>query len=223
MPPQYVQRLRLTYRKFGPTRFIGHLDVARTWERALNRTAVPVSYSQGFNRRPRMQFAAPLPLGYTSDVEMVDIWLRERLEPAVALDMIRARMAPGIEATAAQEVLLTGPSLPSLVQDATYLISFLAGEEPPADLGPRVADFLAADSVWRTRQDKRYDLRPLVTAATVLARSGVDEPCLTVRVFLTPHKSGRPDEFVAALGLDPLAARYHRSALTLSEAHDAAS
>lgn len=222
MPPNYVQRLRLTYRKFGPTRFIGHLDVARTWERALNRTAVPVSYSQGFNRRPRMQFAAPLPLGYTSDVELVDVWLRARLEPTQALDLIRARMAPGIEATTAHEVPLAGPSLPSLVCDATYQVSCLPGEEAPADLAQRVADFLAAPTVWRTRQDKRYDLRPLVVAATVLETSLAEDPWLSVRLFLTPHKSGRPDEVVAALGMDPLAARYHRSALTLSEVGGAA-
>ena len=52
-PPRPAQRLRLTFSKDGPARFISHLDLARALERALNRAALPVAYTQGFNRRPR--------------------------------------------------------------------------------------------------------------------------------------------------------------------------
>jgi uncharacterized protein (DUF2344 family) len=47
MQANYVQRLRITFAKFGPTRFIGHLDLATALERSLNRAQVPLAYTQG--------------------------------------------------------------------------------------------------------------------------------------------------------------------------------
>ena len=83
MQPNYVQRLRLTFRKEGPARYISHLDLARTLERALNRAKVPVAYSQGFNTRPKMSMASALPRGYTSSHELADVWLTETMESFV--------------------------------------------------------------------------------------------------------------------------------------------
>jgi radical SAM-linked protein len=104
MQPTYVQRLRLTFSKVGPTRFIGHLDLARTLERVLNRANIPVTYTQGFNRRPRMQMAAALPLGFTSECEMVDILLDEQMEPTAVQQQLLAKMAPGIILHKVEEV-----------------------------------------------------------------------------------------------------------------------
>ena len=71
MERTYVQRIRVVFSKVGATRYISHLDVARTWERILNRAKVPVDYSHGFNKRPKMQFATATALGTTSLCEVV--------------------------------------------------------------------------------------------------------------------------------------------------------
>ena len=54
---------RLTYRKAGRLRFLGHLDVARTIDRAVRRAKLPVAYSPGFSPRARISFVNPLPVG----------------------------------------------------------------------------------------------------------------------------------------------------------------
>ena len=41
---------------------------------------------------------------------------------------------------------------------------------------------------------------------------------LHMRLHLKPGRNGRPDEVLIALGLDPLAARIHRTAIVLNEA-----
>ena len=56
-----VQRLRVRYAKGEALKYISHLDVARSWERAFRRAGLPLAYSQGFNPRPRFQIAAALP------------------------------------------------------------------------------------------------------------------------------------------------------------------
>src|SRR4051794_17382356 len=57
------QRLRIIFGKLGSQKYIGHLDLAKTWERILRRAQISLAYSQGFNARPKMQLAAALPLG----------------------------------------------------------------------------------------------------------------------------------------------------------------
>ncbi len=213
MQANYVQRLRLTFRKEGPTRFIGHLDLARTLERSLNRARIPVSYSLGFNQRPRMQMASALPLGYTSDCELADVWLMERMEPEVAQQQMMARMAPGIVVWQVVEVPLKEPPLQVLTTDATYIVTVLDAVDT-AVLHQRISDLLAVPTLRRIRRDKPYDLRPLVLDLALV--EPLTEPVqLTMRLKLAEGQTGRPDEVLAELGLDPLATRIHRHAITL--------
>ena len=75
------QRLRITYRKDGPARHVGHLDVMRTWERAIRRAKLPLAYTQGFSPHARIALAAPLPVGTIGERELMDIWLDEPAGP----------------------------------------------------------------------------------------------------------------------------------------------
>lgn len=215
MQTQAVQRLRLTFRKCGPTRFISHLDLARAWERALNRARIPVCYSQGFNRRPRMQFAAPLPLGYTSDCELVDLWLQATCQPLEVQTRLVSCLPPGVELLAVVEAPLRQPSLPVLVVESVYTVTWLDEATAPADLSARVQTFLAAPTVLRTREEKTYDLRSLVLALELQAE-GPAGPVLIVRLRQAQNQIGRPDEVLRALGFDPLDVRVHRRALILT-------
>ena len=58
-----VQRIRTRFRKTGELKAISHLDLMRTFERALRRTGLPLRMSEGFNPRPRLSFPAALPVG----------------------------------------------------------------------------------------------------------------------------------------------------------------
>jgi radical SAM-linked protein len=215
MQANYVQRLRFVFSKTGPTRYIGHLDVARALERALNRAKIPIAYTQGYNKRPRMQFVGPLPLGFTSECEIADIWLMEAMEPEAAQRQMMTRMAPGIEIFEVQEIPLSAPATQTLTAEARYEALILDPVDK-ADLQTRIDTFLAAESVERKRRGKGYDLRPLVLN---LALKETEDGALRIdmRLYLLPGKTGRPDEVVAALGLDPLAARIHRKAIVLTD------
>ncbi|HSG16385.1 MAG TPA: TIGR03936 family radical SAM-associated protein [Anaerolineae bacterium] len=215
MQANYVQRLRITFAKFGPTRFIGHLDLARALERSLNRAQVPLAYTQGYNPRPRMQLAAALPLGFTSECEMADFWLLQTLEPAAARKAMEAKMAPGIEIKDVVQVELAEPALQNRVTEADY-VAQLTESIDCGSLRETIASFLAAERVMRERRGKQYDLRPLVLSLS-LVDNGPDIPELEMHLSMTPGKTGRPDEVLAVLGLDPLAALIHRRQLILAD------
>ncbi len=218
-PP--VQRLRLTFSKNGPARFISHLDLARALERALNRAALPVAYTQGFNRRPRLSLAAALPLGYTSAAEVADVWLAEAVEPEAFRARLMARMAPGIAVLAVTEAPLTAPSLQQQLAESVYEVELPVGVDV-AGLRQAVAELLAAGSLVRQRhrpKDNRaqsFDLRPLILDLT-LDEGESGAPRLRLRLVQSATRMGRPDDVLAALGLEPLDARIHRVGLHFAD------
>ncbi len=203
MQANYVQRLRLTFTKTGPTRFISHLDLARTLERSLNRAHIPMSYTQGFNRRPRMSLATALPLGYTAQAQMM------------------SKMAPGIEVRDVEEVALSEPALQTVTRAAIYTATPLDPQDS-AEIQGRIDALLSAESVMRQRKKgrkgrvKSYDLRPLVHNLS-LRELEDDILLINMELSLMPSQTGRPDEVLLALGLDPLAVRVHRTSIVLRE------
>ena len=68
---------RLTFAKEGRARYISHLDLMRTMQRAIKRARVPIWYTQGFNPHAYLMFPLALPLGTDSRVEVLDIALTE--------------------------------------------------------------------------------------------------------------------------------------------------
>ncbi len=219
-PPHPAYRLRLTFGKGGAARYISHLDLARALERSLNRARLPVAYTQGFNRRPRLSLAAALPLGYTSEAEVADVWLTAAVAPALFLERLRASIAPGISVLAVAEAPLNAPSLQQQMAEALYRVEFLDGVDE-AELRAQVAEMLAADTLVRERfrpkeRGQMVELRPLILDLQV-THNETEEPTLHLRLVHTADQTGRPDDVLAALGFDPLDARVHRVGLRFTE------
>lgn len=90
-------KLRIKYEKTGVLRFIGHLDVMRYFQKAIRRAKLDISYSKGFSPHQLISFAAPMPLGMTSQGEYFD---GEFNSVTNAFDMIKRlndTMAEGIK------------------------------------------------------------------------------------------------------------------------------
>lgn len=214
-PPPPAQRLRITFAKRGALKYIGHLDLAKTWERILRRAQLALAYSQGFNARPRMQLAAPLPLGFTSECELIDIWL-EQPEP---LDGLAARLMsvspPDLPILHIAEVPLRSPALQTLVESALFRLVPRTDAEPEqvAGLAERAAVLLAQPHIMRTRREKAYDLKPLIRALYI-----GEDGALYADLFSTPSGTGRPDELLEALGYNTLDFDVQRVALRLAAA-----
>ena len=219
MQANYEQRLRLTFSKGGPARYIGHLDLARVLERSFNRVKLPIAYTQGFNPHPRMQMATALPLGTISQHEYADIWMRTAMEPAAAQELIMSKMAPGIDVYRVEEVPIKGKSLQVCTVSSDYKVELLDAMDAGVING-RVSDLLAAESMIRVRargkKRKEYDLRPLINTLT-FAPDESEYGTLHMNLSLMPSKTGRPDEVLLAMDLDPLAARIYRLHIEMVE------
>jgi len=65
-PSPTYRRLLILYSKRAPAVYLGHLDVMRVFEKALQRAGLTIDFTRGFNPKPRVEFAQPLPLGFSS-------------------------------------------------------------------------------------------------------------------------------------------------------------
>ncbi len=98
--------VRLVFSKTGRARYISHLDLNRTMARVLRRAAIPLWYTEGFNKHPYITFAAPLSLGCESLCERMDFRLTDE---TLSLDEIVTRvneaMPEGLQAISATKAV----------------------------------------------------------------------------------------------------------------------
>jgi radical SAM-linked protein len=191
-------------------RYTGHLDLHRSWERTLRRAGLPLAYSQGFKPHPRIVLACALPLGCTSQHELVDIWLEEQI-PTERIKAALERVAPpGLQILDIAEADPAWPALPTQMQAVEYSITL---RTPFPGLDAVVQQVMSAEALPRLWRDKKYDLRPLISQIRLLVDD--DNGCQRILVTLAAREgsTGRPDEVLRALGVEPEQAHIQRTAL----------
>ena len=85
--------IRVRFGKEGMMRFIGHLDVLRTFQKIFRRAGVPMVYSKGYSPHPVMSFALPLGLGLSSEGEYLDAAIEDGADPKACLAALQAATA----------------------------------------------------------------------------------------------------------------------------------
>ena len=213
-----IQRLRVTFTRGDEMKYVTHLDMMRFWERALRRAGVPVFYSEGFSPHPQIALAAPLAVGTTSDCELLDVFLEQRITPRAFIDALSPQLPPATTIVSVQEAGLTLPSLQADIRAAEYEVD--APVPDGCDVDGAVRRLLDAESIpWEHKRDedmKVYDLRPLVQEIGVVGREG---PSVRLRMLLcndSTNGAGRPEQVALALGL-ALPTRIHRTRLVLAD------
>lgn len=205
-----AQRLRFRYRVTEAGCSFSQRELIASWEKAISDAGLCLAYSEGKRKTAQISMAAPLPQGVTSDGELVEVYLSERVEPADALRAVASRFPPGVEPLAVEEIGVQAPSVQSQLRWAVYEVEVAGcGEGEVRDAVDQLlaADVLPAEYRRETRA-RQYDLRPLVLE---LAVKGTREGrvVLSMRLRAEPEMTGRADQVITALGL-PETARIHR-------------
>lgn len=207
-------RIRITYEKGEGMRYTGNLDMQMVWERTIRRAGLPLAYSQGFHPQPRIQQACPLPLGFLSLDEIVDVWL-EMEEPD--LECIRTAIQKASPAsmiiTRINLVDLRSPTLQTRVLSSLYQVTLLE-PIPEADLESKISNIQQAITLPRERRGKTYDLRPLIEKLEV--NSSIPQSFM-VQLAAREGATGRPEEVLLVMGMDPFSTRITRMNTILME------
>ena len=123
-----------SFSKIGPAAFLAHLDLMTVFERALARTGWRVRFTEGYNPKPRLEFASPLSLGLESAEEIagIDLFDIEGGSEQTFVAMMNRALPPGMEVMRAAIVPDAGTarrrSLMSLYWGADFTVSAAGGK-----------------------------------------------------------------------------------------------
>ncbi len=210
-----TMRVRITFAKQGPLRFIGHLDLHRMWERAMRRADLPLSYSQGFHPQPKISLAAALPLGFSSRGEVLDVRLNEDISMEDISNRLQDALPPDIKVLKLESVDERAPALQTQVLSAAYNVHLTEPVEG-SELNRRVEKLMMSESVIRERRGKSYDLRPLIEMLSVITEAN-GTVWMKMTLSARGGATGRPEEVLSALEIVPETARVERIRLIFQE------
>ena len=206
-------RMLVRFGKRPRLRFISHLDLQRFMQMALNRTGLPIQYSQGFNPHPLMAFASALALGWTSDYEVLDVRLAAPMGRGRCEEAMKRALPEDLPVLEVKLVEDRRPAAMAQVEASDYHVS-VTGEGADA-LIAAIPGFLAAERVMAVKKTKsgerEIDIRPMVLSLTP-TEDGFD-----ARLMLMERASLKADLLARVLaeraGVECPELRVHRVAL----------
>ena len=209
-------KMWLTMEKGARIRFIGHLDLMRTMQRALRRSDLPVRYSNGFNPHMLLNAAAPLSLGMPGLREIIEVPVGEEIAPDVFRDRLNAALPPDLQCRAVRALPDEHPAPMALLRAAQYLIELEPDRPESAACVKALPGLLAAESLPTVRKTKTgskpCDARPMIYAAEAvgpcalcatlaLCEQGTLKPDLFLEVLAEQAGTDKPEAFVSRLQL----------------------
>ena len=184
--------LRVKFKKLGRLAYISHLDLVRTMTKVVTRAKLPLYYTEGFNPKPKMTFAAPLSIGTESLCEYMDIRLIKRADENEVLESLNRNLT---EEMAAVSAYYPESKLTSLKWiDYKILINTNSQSERLAE---SINEALNKSEILIERKNKRgeevsVDIAPLIHKAQCEYKEGRIEIRATLSAaqdsFLNPER-----------------------------------
>jgi radical SAM family uncharacterized protein/radical SAM-linked protein len=183
-----TRRFRSRFAKFGPAKFLGHLELSRAMIRAFRRAQIPLVFSQGFHPLPKVSFGPPLPVGYESWAEFLDYHIQDDLAPQEATSRLNAVLPPGMQILETQEISLKSTAISDSIVKILYVIRFPDSDKVPREKGDRFLEEEEVPVFW-SRKNRFLDLK-----AVVETLSFVDTRTLKMIMRSAPEGIPRPEE-----------------------------
>jgi radical SAM-linked protein len=200
--PKYL----LVFEKGESVRWLSHLDIHRTFERAIRRAALPIAFSQGFNPRERLSFVSALSTGVTGSEELLVLEFTAPREPQTITTDLNAVLPNGIRIRHSEEIADAEVKLiPKEIDRAEYrVVCGCATTTTPESVHRAVNQLLQQDEVIIQREKegrvRNINIRPSLYTLSLLPERE-NEQRLTLCMILGQGEGGtvRPAEIVTAL------------------------
>lgn len=195
-------QVRIKWGRRGLTRFLSHLDNLRVIERAIRRAGMPVEYSMGFHPHMKLSFGPPLPLGFSSEAEYLDISLEQPFQADMA-HRLSAAFPEGYFVIMAKSTISTKESLSSRLNRAIYEVLI----DKNQNYGEKINRLLSQPKVDINRMTKEetkvVDIRPAIFEISFKEKSNFDPDKAALHLELGIGSSGyaKPQEVILAAGL----------------------
>ncbi len=156
---------RLLFSKTGRAKYISHLDLMRTFQRAFSRAGIQIKHTEGFNPHPFVSIALPLSVGYSSQCEILEFGL---IGGATA-EEVPARLTAAMPEGIVIHQCYPAEKAVKHLTHVNYIINMEYEEGRPLEAETALKELLSLDSLVIRKKSKKaksgfteVDLIPLI-------------------------------------------------------------
>ena len=157
-------RVRFRYGRNDKYKYMGHQDNLRLIEKLLRKAKLPVMYSQGFHPMMKLSFGPPLPLGFTSQTEALEVTFESNFMNYHG-ENLKSVMPDGFDIIESKVIMSKAPSLSSVINRIIYRLDINL-LPPQAELEDMISTLLTSDECEFERKGKKeikvIDIRPAI-------------------------------------------------------------
>ncbi len=186
------RKIEVHFSKTGDARFLGHLEMASVFIRALKRADVTVKFTQGHHPKAKISFQDTLPLGMESLEEFFSIAVKEGVDAKTIINRLNPELPRGLRVHAIRNDLKK--KLTETIQ-TDYTVTLKEGGFENSKLG----EFLKADS-WQFKKPgkkgrvKELDLKKMVENIVISSKKE-----LSLTLIRASGKTIRPADVVKSV------------------------
>jgi radical SAM-linked protein len=173
---EIMAEYRLRFGKLNNLRYLSHLNLMKTMERAVRRAGLPLAFSGGFHPHPKISYGPALAVGIESTSEYLDLELTTGMEATSLLDSLNPALPQGLFIYESRPLQPGSKTLNALINKASYQILFQADPGIKTELKRDCDSILQAEEllVTRTGKDgqKTVNIRPWLHNLTIEEKSG---------------------------------------------------
>ena len=188
---------RLLFSKAGRARYISHLDLMRTFQRAFFRAGIPIKHTEGFNPHAFVSIALPLSVGYSSECEILEFGLLD----GVGEDEVPARLNRALPEGITIQCCYKAERPIKALTSLNYIITFDYESGVPTGAETALKELLSRESLIVTKKSKKaksgftqVDLIPLIRGWSVEGRRDT----LILNTVLAAQNPGLNPELIRA-------------------------
>lgn len=168
-------KARMRFAKEGRAKYISHLDLMHTMQRAMARCQMPLWFTEGFNQHAYVSVALPLSTGYSGEYEFLDFNLLSENVPINAVEALNAVFPEGLRAIEIYPLADGGMPLRDIAW-SKYRIIWSFADGVPADFAENVNKLFAQPTVEIVKRSKRgektVNMRELMNGFALTEQDG---------------------------------------------------
>lgn len=159
---------RLRFSKTGRAKYISHLDLMRTFQRAFLRAGIDIRHTEGYHPHAFVSIPLPLSVGFSSECEALEF----ELVGETPMETVPARMNAVLPEGVTVQRCCDGVQAVKALTYVNYIVTLEYENGTPFGAETAVRDLLKRESLVVTKKSKKaksgevqVDLIPLIEKA----------------------------------------------------------
>lgn len=205
-------KYRVQINKGEEISILSHLDYVDIYRRAIIRSKLPISYSEGYNPHMKMSFANALAVGVTSEAEYFDFQLNVNLPEEEVMKRMNEQLPEGAKIIRLKKLKNKTPKLMAIADLSTYEIETFKFDEEAIERFNQEKEIIYERVTPKKKQ--------IIDVKKFVERIEAEEMKLKVKIKITLEGSIKPSEVIHILNerfklnADENLIRIHRMTLT---------